>query len=144
MEKMNFSIPLGFEVEIVDGDATDPTRQEAEWYRFGQGTQVVMKVRKGDLVATIEANGDMDIRKGDNHARYSDQLPDVGINNDKELMAAYERDGKDIQIVNNPWFEVWIGDWFSEPIYELAEAIDTAANMLVEEELIRSAGNGDD
>jgi hypothetical protein len=130
---MKFDLPEGYEIEILDSDATNPYKQEAEWYRFNPNSDRVIVIKNGDIVATIEATGDMDIRQknSSNWVRYSDDLIDFGITNDKQLMACY--DSEDYEVVNNPWFEVWIGDDYSEPCFGLMEEAVPMAVFMIEE-----------
>jgi hypothetical protein len=132
---MKMSMPNGFEFEALDTDILRDEYQEAEWYRPHENNHQVAAVRCGDLVATIEAAGEMRISNGDRVVRYSDELPTIGITNDDDVSEAYL--SGDYEIVNNPWFEVWIGDWCSEPVFSVGEGIEQAVMMINDERKVR-------
>ncbi len=64
--------------------------------------------------------------------RYTDQLKDFGINNDKEL-AEWSAKGEEVfDWVHNAWFEIFSVidlDWNSEPFHDLQEAADYAKEL---------------
>jgi hypothetical protein len=88
-------------------------------------------VRNGEMSIIVkDAQGDREI------IRYTDRLEKFGITNDKELGEWYSKDGEDVFFVrNNPWFEIWSvkdTEFFSEPFFDLKEAIAHAEVMLAE------------
>lgn len=134
--QMKFQVPDGFEIEILDSDALNPERQDPEWYRFDESNLVVARVKRGDQVASIEAVGEMRYERGEKVARYCDQLEDVGIT-DAASLAAAGMAGSEIEIWNNPWFQVWIdNERFSEPEFDLGCCVATAVEMIKQEEKI--------
>jgi len=61
--------------------------------------------------------------------RYADDLEKLGINTDEDLQAHHDKGEEHFYQHYNPWFEVWSkieADVFSDPIYELDEAVALA------------------
>lgn len=64
--------------------------------------------------------------------RYTDQLEDFGIKNDKELAEWSDKGEEVFSWVHNAWFEIFSVkdlDWNSEPFYDLQEASDYAKEL---------------
>lgn len=83
------------------------TRQEAEFYVSGEGTESLWE---GERYYVIR-NGEMRIHMGDEVIRYTDQLLAAGIGSDKVLSALNIASGlaetRDLfEIIHSPWFEV--------------------------------------
>ena len=67
--------------------------------------------------------------------RYTDALEKFGITNDKELEEWYRKGEELFSVGMNPWFEIWSvkdQEFFSEPFFDLKEAIAHAEVMLAE------------
>jgi hypothetical protein len=67
--------------------------------------------------------------------RYTDQLYDFGIKNDKDLEEWSKKEENEFSWVHNAWFEIYsINDreWYSEPYHDLVEAIGQAEVMFAE------------
>jgi hypothetical protein len=100
------------------------SRQSPEFY-VGEGAVA----RRGDFV--VSAVGEMRIKvsytntKGlvvEDTIRYASDLYKLAIDTDQELNDFCDRN----EVINNPWFEVYStfeGGEFSEPIFELDEAV---------------------
>jgi hypothetical protein len=72
----------------------------------------------------------MRIAYDDRVIRYTNDLIHAGITTDKKLYNAI--DSQKLEFVNNAWFEVWMNDdpdYFSEPIHDLASAIEEARKL---------------
>ena len=83
------------------------TRQEAEFYVNGEGTESLWE---GERYYVIR-NGEMRIHMGDEVIRYTDQLISAGIGSDKVLSAlniscALAETHELFEIIHSPWFEV--------------------------------------
>ena len=88
----------------------------------------------------VVRNGEMRIHAkkeiGDEHTeviRYSDQLRNFGIDSDELLDEWNKKDEAQFAWVNNAWFEVWDTkdtDYFSDPLFDLNEAIEYAKELL--------------
>ena len=64
--------------------------------------------------------------------RYTDQLEDFGIKNDKELAEWSDKGEEVFSWVHNAWFEIFSVkdlDWNSEPFHDLQEAADYAKEL---------------
>lgn len=84
----------------------------------------------GDKPAYVVRNGEMRIAYDDRVIRYTNDLIHAGITTDKKLYNAV--DSQKLEFVNNAWFEVWMSndpDYFSEPIHDLASAIEEARKL---------------
>ena len=120
---------------------TDPERQDSAFYTYGD-TSVVWE-EEGKPFYVICA-GEMRIHATkDGHTeviRYTDRLEEFGITNDTDLSSWSDKGEQVFDWVNNSWFEVCHegeGDFFSEPLHSLDEAIKYAmdANANPEEYL---------
>jgi hypothetical protein len=64
--------------------------------------------------------------------RYTDQLNDFGIKNDKELAEWSDKGEEVFSWVHNAWFEIFSVkdlDWNSDPFHDLQEAADYAKEL---------------
>jgi hypothetical protein len=107
---------------------TDPKRQDSAFYTNEVGTELVWSSE--DNPFAVYREGEMRIHATkDGHTeviRYTDQLAEFGITNDKELGKWSAKDEEVFSWVNNSWFVVLHDtdtDWFSEPFHELDTAI---------------------
>lgn len=133
---LDYELPAEYEIEILDPNAANPYQQGPEFYRVDKESSVtVAVVRKDGVVATVEAVGLMDFRQRDPEVwvSCSEQLAEIGITTDNDMEDVWSGNRKDIKIVNNPWFEVWVEDNFSEPCWDIKEAVNCAMWMIKEE-----------
>lgn len=125
--------------DLTDDEAADRRyRQDPAWYREGSSLETAWSKEGHDLyvVATGEmrivityASGEQDI------LYYTSDLEKEGITNDREL-GERGQDEESFYWSANPWFEVWskkTSDYFSDPIFELDEAIQFALDFEKEE-----------
>jgi hypothetical protein len=108
---------------------------DASFYVNGPSAETVWEDKDNPRFFVVR-NGEMRIHAkkeiGDDHTeiiRYTDQLRDFGIYTDKLLAKWGDKDEEQFTWVNNPWFEVWDSvdvDYFSEPLFDLNDAIDYA------------------
>jgi len=64
--------------------------------------------------------------------RYTDQLYDFGIKNDKDLEEWSKKEENEFSWVHNAWFEIFSVidlDWNSDPFHDLQEAADYAKEL---------------
>lgn len=108
---------------------TDQSCQDSAFYTYSQDTETVWSkegnpfyvVRAGEMRihATSESGEEVVIR-------YTDQLEDFGIKDDKAL-AEWSAKGEEVfSWVNNSWFEIYTDEdreFYSEPYHELDDAI---------------------
>ena len=65
--------------------------------------------------------------------RYTDQLEEIGVKTDADLEKFTALGDEMFTWVNNSWFEVWDTkdtNYFSEPLFDLNEAIEYAKELL--------------
>lgn len=110
-------------------------RTDAAFWIDTDTEQVVWEVSDCDFY--VIRNGEMriiQIETGD-IIRYTDQLLNKGILDDQAL-ADLETSGE-IEVINNAWFEVWSKKdsyWFSDPFFDIYEAIEFARIATLEED----------
>jgi len=88
-------------------------------------------IRNGEMRIIVRRSADDEISE---LIRYSDLLERFGITTDKELEEWSKKEDV-FSVINNPWFEVWSvkdTEFFSEPFFDLKEAIAQAEVMLQE------------
>ena len=106
------------------------SRQCPEFYRWSEGTNSVYNTTNFEVICVGEMRILMDTDDGVEHTiRYTDDLERLGIKTDKDLQAQFDRGEERFYQDFNPWFEVWSkvnADVFSDPIYELDEAVALA------------------
>jgi hypothetical protein len=86
-------------------------------------------IRNGEMRIIVRQSADDEISE---LIRYSDILERFGITTDKELEEWSKKEDV-FSVVNNPWFEIWSvkdTEFFSEPFFDLKEAIAYAEKML--------------
>lgn len=88
-------------------------------------------IRNGEMRIIVRRSADDEISE---LIRYSDLLERFGITTDKELEEWSKKEDV-FSVVNNPWFEIWSvkdTEFYSEPYFDLKEAIAQAEVMLAE------------
>ena len=88
-------------------------------------------VRNGEMRIIVKSAED----ESQEIIRYTDRLERFGITTDKELEEWAGKSEELFSVVNNPWFEIWSvkdTEFFSEPYFDLKEAIAQAEVMLAE------------
>ncbi len=88
-------------------------------------------IRNGEMRIIVRRSADDEILE---LIRYSDILERFGITTDKELEEWSKKEDV-FSVINNPWFEIWSvkdTEFFSEPFFDLKEAIAPAEVMLAE------------
>lgn len=112
--------------------------QSPEFYKWGEGTNSVYNTTNFEVICVGEMRILMDTDDGVEHTiRYADDLERLGIKTDKDLQAQFDRGEERFYQDLNPWFEVWSkidADVFSDPIYELDEAVALAIEWQQEHE----------
>ena len=112
--------------------------QSPEFYKWGEGTNSVYNTTNFEVICVGEMRILMDTDDGVEHTiRYADDLERLGIKTDKDLQAQFDRGEERFYQDFNPWFEVWSkidADFFSDPIYELDEAVALAIEWQQEHE----------
>ena len=112
--------------------------QSPEFYKWGEGTNSVYNTTNFEVICVGEMRILMDTDDGVEHTiRYADDLERLGIKTDKDLQAQFDRGEERFYQDFNPWFEVWSkidADFFSDPIYELDEAVALAIEWQEEHE----------
>jgi hypothetical protein len=86
-------------------------------------------VRNGEMRIIVKSAED----ESQEIIRYTDALEKFGITTDKELEEWAEKSEDLFSVANNPWFEIWSvkdQEFFSEPFFDLKEAIAYAEKML--------------
>jgi len=86
-------------------------------------------IRNGEMRIIVRRSADDEISE---LIRYSDLLERFGITTDKELEEWSKKEDV-FSVINNPWFEVWSvkdTEYYSEPFFDLKEAIAYAEKML--------------
>jgi hypothetical protein len=123
------------DVPVCLGCADDREhRQDSAFYTFEPGHEVVFQDEENPFF--VVRNGDMRIHATKNGhevvIRYTDQLEEFGITNDKQL-GEWSAKGEEVfSWVNNSWFEVWNDEdeAFDGGVYhELDEAISAAISL---------------
>jgi hypothetical protein len=117
---------------------TNAEKLAPEFYVWENDHEEVWGVKENPFF--VVRNGEMRIivksADGSNEIiRYTDALQKFGITNDKELEEWAKKSEEDFSVVNNPWFEIWSvkdTEFFSEPFFDLKEAIAQAEVMLQE------------
>ena len=128
------------EEEEVSLECACRGRQDPAFYVWESVSEVVWK--KPELEYYVIRAGEMRInatsKSGEEEViRYTDQLLGFGITNDEELGKWTGKGEEVFDWGNNSWFEVLSkedGDFYSEAIYELDEAIAYAMRLNEEEE----------
>ena len=88
-------------------------------------------VRNGEMRIIVKSAED----ESQEIIRYTDALEKFGITTDKELEEWAGKSEELFSVSMNPWFEVWSvkdTEFFSEPFFDLKEAIAHAEVMLAE------------
>ena len=86
-------------------------------------------IRNGEMRIIVRRSADDEISE---LIRYSDILERFGITTDKELEEWSKKEDV-FSVINNPWFEIWSvkdTEFYSEPFFDLKEAIAYAEKML--------------
>lgn len=107
---------------------SDTKAQSPEFYAFEPNASEVATVTLDGRTAQIMVCGEMRLIYGDSIIRYADDLVKAGITTDEELDRAINAD--EIEVANNPWFEVWIDDLESDAHFTVDEAVEQAIEML--------------
>ena len=115
-------------IELHNTNLLDRNRQSAELYSYSDSDTLAVVTYKAAEVAVIVA-GEMRITYPDGVIRRTDELSDLGINNDVDLWAFLGRE--DVEVVNNPWFEVYdlVDPDYGEVCHDLVSALDYAVRL---------------
>jgi len=120
-------------------------RQDPAFYTNEAGAETVWQedgnpfyvVRAGEM--RIHARHSLDQEQ--EVIRYTDRLERFGVTTDEQLQEWTNKGDEYFSWVNNSWFEVYTDeepDFFSEPMFELDEAIEYAKWALAHpEEIVR-------
>jgi hypothetical protein len=126
-------------LEWAQPDERGQQREDACWYTFGHGHDLVVQVTRGERTVTVHADGEMrvvvyddptDLLAGQEIIRYAEDWAQHKINNDAEVFQASEA-GR-IEWVNNPWFDLYSedGDHLDVVCHTLTEAIEKATKII--------------
>jgi hypothetical protein len=88
-------------------------------------------IRNGEMRIIVKSAED----ESQEIIRYTDRLEKFGITTDKELEEWAGKSEELFSVGMNPWFEIWSvkdQEFFSEPFFDLKEAIAQAEVMLQE------------
>jgi hypothetical protein len=117
---------------------SEETRNDSAFYTYSPDSEIAWKDFKNECIYFVARVGEMRIHATDKQGirwviRYTDDLEEFGITNDREL-AEWSMKGEDVfSWVNNSWFEVFSHNDpdFSEEnsIHDLAEAINHAKKL---------------
>lgn len=109
------------------------SRQCPEFYKWGEGTNSVYNTTDFEVICAGEMRIHVSYKNAsglvERTIRYADELEEIGIKTDKDLQAHHDKGEEHFYEAMNPWFEVWSKtdpDSFSDPIYELDEAVALA------------------
>jgi hypothetical protein len=126
---------------IPEGSTTCPCadRQDAAFYKYTSEPYTNVWDRPDKCRFYVVSTGEMRIlyhpdpeSSEQQILRYTDDLEKIGIETDSDLEAFNALGDEMFEWVNNPWFEIYDredGDFFSEPMYELDEAISLAVEL---------------
>lgn len=136
-DKIVFTVPEGFTLELLVDDADNPERQDPIWHTYRGGNTDVAKVTYKGKDAYVSSCGEMRLfdKVTEQEARESNELEAIGIFTDDDSSAdRYEWE-------NNSWYEAGIDDWqqFSEPDFDVAGGIASAVELLLEDEAANKA-----
>jgi hypothetical protein len=134
---MEYDLPEGVTLEILDDDAYRADRQDSAFYTWWDTNEVATLTYK-DREYTIYCVGEMRIHYKDQVIRYCDDLIGAGITDDSKLSKIEEEGG---EWINNSWFEVYdeLSQEYTMEIYhEVKDAIEGVANWITEEETVNA------
>lgn len=116
------------------------SRQCPEFYKWGAGTNSVYNTKDFEVICAGEMRIYVSYKNAsglvERTIRYADELEELGVKTDEDLQAQHDRGEEHFYEEMNPWFEVWSkinADVFSDPIYELDEAVALAIQWQEEE-----------
>ena len=123
------------------------SKQMAEFYVWGEGYESYATIRYEDRVVEVERGGEMylsipDVTNGElsehyqNIVRYSDDLSDIGINDDIQLtqfIKTISNSGYQVYHMN-PWWEVFSHNSDMGEVYDtFYEAIDGGIDYILDD-----------
>jgi hypothetical protein len=132
MLKMKYKLPKGVTLEILDDDALRKDRQDSAFYTWYDSNNVACLTYE-DREYSITCVGEMRIHYKNQVLRYSDDLVNAGIKNDKDLSKIDKAGG---EWINNSWFEVYdevAGEYTGEVYHTVQDAIESVAEWTVKE-----------
>ena len=132
MPKMEYDLPAGVTLEILDDDAYRADRRDSAFYTWWDTNKIASLTYK-DREYSIYSIGEMRIHYKDQVIRYCDDLINAGITDDSKLYKIEEEGG---EWVNNSWFEVYdeLRQEFTEIVYhDVKEVIEDVAKLIMEE-----------
>ena len=114
-------------------------RQDSSFYHYENGSEIVWK--RDEYEFYVVRNGEMRIHyKPDAETemviRYTDQLKEIGVKTDEDLSTFLGLGDEVFEFIENSWFEVWHkedGDYYTDAIHTLDEAIELAKTLKLEE-----------
>ena len=127
---MQYQLPEGVELEVVDYDMEREDRQDSAFYTWSDINLVARLSYKGNEFG-IYCVGEMRINYKDQVIRQCNHLKDLGIKNDTDL-ANIEKEGG--EWINNSWFEVedYTAEEFTGHIFHtVKEAVEETAKEIV-------------
>ena len=132
-DKIVFTVPEGFTLELLVDDADNPERQDPMWHTNGDGgaTDVAKVTYKGNS-AFVFSCGEMRIydKVTDSVVKTTRDLEWIGISTDLESMSdRYEWE-------YNSWYEAHLEstEYYSEPEFDIGGAITSAIQLLLQKE----------
>ncbi len=119
------------EIKITSGQEWVDARDAGapEHYSYGEA-EIVAKVQHNGRTAVVVVVGEMRYRvvADDEPIRNASGLRDYGITTDEQLEKALLFE--ELICENNPWYEVWVNDEYSEPCWSQGECLAQAEEML--------------
>jgi hypothetical protein len=130
INKLEFQVPVGWELTVCDSDALDPEKQDSVWYSTGDCYRI-LELTNGTDTYYIYAVGDVRISHKDYDYVAKDyaRLLKWGITTDTLLVEA-DKSGL-IEFHNNNWFEVCevkSGEWSEYIGNDFQDMIDHTIN----------------
>ena len=117
---------------------SEETRNDSAFYTYSPDSEIAWQDFENECIYYVRRVGEMRIHATDKESirwviRYTDDLEEFGITNDREL-AEWSMKGDDVfEWINNSWFEVFSNNdpnfWEDNSIDNLAEAISHAKKL---------------
>lgn len=119
-------------VEVKTLVAIEPHQTESAFHCWGEGYEVLSKVKYGEREFAIVSNGEMRINlKSGDVIRYTDDLLKLGIDTDEKFRDLVNSPDKIDEWVNNNWYEFWeVG--VMEDYWEVYETVEEAISAVTE------------
>jgi hypothetical protein len=124
MRKLSKRLPKGAELYDVDPAVFLPKQQDSAWFTYGDVNVIARVEYKGHLF-TLACNGEMRIDLDYHTIRYSNDLSDIDVYNDKDLAKLPNEAWS-----NNSWFEYWTPCYQDGVVTASAGARDSLIEMI--------------